>query len=97
MAKVKHAADKKHNTISETEEQPGGTFLLTADDPEDILTLRKDEEQGGTYYRYLFAVLEYKDRMLSGDEFWVTEVCLEMPPKRSISYCPSDNKIYRSK
>jgi hypothetical protein len=96
MAKVKQTADKKHNTLTELEEQPGGTLALPAPDPEDILMRRKDEEQDYTYYRYLFAVLEYKDRMLSPNEFWVAEVCIEMPPKRPAINCPTDNKIYRS-
>jgi hypothetical protein len=97
MAKVKQTADKKHDTLTEFEEQPGGALALLATDPEDILMRRKDEEQDHTYYRYLFAVVEYRDRMLPPNEFWVTEVCLEMPPKRPTINCPTDNKIYRSK
>jgi len=36
MAKVKQTADKKHDTLTEFEEQPGGALALLATDPEDI-------------------------------------------------------------
>jgi hypothetical protein len=95
VAKVKQTTDKKRDTLTEFENQPNASFAVRADDPDNILMTPKKEGQDLTYY--LFATLEYKDRMLPPDEFWVTEVCLEMLEGSATVNCPTDNKIYRSK
>jgi hypothetical protein len=96
MAQVKHQADNKRDTFTDSEIQPNISFSLPADDPNNILMIQK-EEPDLKHYRYLFAVLEYKDRMLPPDEVWVTEICLEMPPRSPAGNCPTANRIYGSK
>jgi hypothetical protein len=93
IAKIKQVADKKRDTLTDSEIQPTIPFSLPANDRDNILYVKK-EGKDLTYY--LFAVLEYKDRMLPPDEFWITEVCLEMPQHSSTVNCPTGNKIYRS-
>jgi hypothetical protein len=94
IAKVRQAADKERDTLTDSEIQPAISFLLSAHDPNDVLNVKKESKEL-TYY--LFAVLEYKDRMLSPDEFWVTEVCLEMPQHSPTVNCTTGNRIYKSK
>jgi hypothetical protein len=92
MAKVKQTADKRRTTLTDSEIQPDVEFSLQAGDPDDILLVRKERAD---LTHYLFAVLEYKDRVLAPDEVWVTEVCLEMSSKGT-GNCSTANKIYRS-
>jgi hypothetical protein len=94
IGKVKHSADQKRDTLTDSEIQPTISFSLPANDPDNILSVKK-EGQDLTWY--LFAVLEYKDLILPSDEFWVTEVCLEMPSKHPTINCPTGNRIYKSK
>jgi hypothetical protein len=94
IAQLKQAADKERDTLTDSEIQPTISFLLPAKDPDDILYVTK-EGKDLTYY--LFAVLEYKDPMLSPDESWVTEVCLEMPQHSSTVNCTTGNRIHKSK
>jgi hypothetical protein len=90
---VKQTAGSKHATLSDSEIQPTVQFSILAEDRDDILTVKKE---GSDMTYYLFAVAEYKDRMLPSGEWWITEICLEMSKKGTVN-CPTDNKIYRSK
>jgi hypothetical protein len=93
MANVKQAADKRRGASGDSEIQPTEPFSLLAEDPDDILMIKKE---GSDFTYYLFAVLEYKDAMVPSGEWWVTEICLEMS-KNGTFKCATDNKIYRSK
>jgi hypothetical protein len=93
MLKLKQAADKRRSELADFEIQPNIPFTLLADDPDNILMEKKE---GSDLIYYLFALLEYKDRMLPSDELWITEICFEMS-KRGTFNCSTNNRIYRSK
>ena len=93
MEDMRKIADKDRSTLTDQEQSPNIPFSLVADDPDDTLIVKKD---GSAETYYMFAVLEYKDRMLPPEEWWITEVCLEMSKKGTFK-CPSHNKIFRSK
>jgi hypothetical protein len=93
MSKIKQTADKHRGALTDSEIQPNIQFSLIADDPDNILMEKKE---GSDLNYYLFALLEYKDRILPSDELWITEICIEMS-KRGTFNCSTNNRVYRSK